>query len=272
MTRGEKPPTHHIDMNTPSVARMYDALLGGVYNYRVDRDACNELLRIAPSTQLLARNNRAFLKRVVRILHQEHGVRQFLDHGSGLPTQENVHEIAQGLDDGCRVAYVDNDPMVHAYGRTTLAENDNTMVIDADMRCTSTIFDRVEDFFDWQEPVAALFVSVLHCLKDRSDDLDPHAMITRVVDRLPPGSFLVLCQLVSEDAAVRDGVTLLMERATGDRWGRVREPDEVRAFFAGLEVVDPGLVDVVDWRPDTPPPPPEMRATDWVEWGGVARL
>ncbi|MFD8118955.1 SAM-dependent methyltransferase [Streptomyces microflavus] len=274
MVHGEKPQTHRIDMNTPSVARMYDALLGGVTNYEVDRDACNRLLRIAPSTQLLARNNRAFLRRVVRTLVMNHGVRQFLDHGSGLPTLENVHEVAQELDDTCRVAYVDNDPMVHAFGRTTLDENDNTLVINQDMRHSAEIFKATEEFFDWTKPICGLFVSVLHCLPDRDDDLDPGAMLKRVAEELPPGSFLVICQLVSDDPDVREGVTRLMEEETGGRWGRVRQREEVRAYFTDneLSIMDPGLVDVVDWKPDTPAPPPELRATDWVEWGGVARL
>ncbi|MFD3907974.1 SAM-dependent methyltransferase [Streptomyces sp. CB04723] len=273
MVYGEKPQTHHIDMNTPSVARMYDALLGGVTNYAVDRDACNQLLSIAPSTQLLARNNRAFLGRVVRYLVKEKGVHQFLDHGSGLPSLENVHEVAQDLNENCRVAYVDNDPMVHAFGKTILDENDNTMVIDADMRDSSTIFQAAEGFFDWEKPIGALFVSVLHCLADTTDDQDPGAMIKRVAKKLPPGSFLVICQLVSDKATVRTKVTELMDEATGGQWGRVREPDEVRAYFDGLTIVNPpGLVDVVDWLPDTPPPPPEHRATDWIEWGGVARV
>lgn len=273
MVHGEKPQTHRIDINTPSVARMYDALLGGVTNYAVDRDACNQLLRIAPSTQLLARNNRAFLRRVVRYLVKERGIRQFLDHGSGLPTQENVHEIAQGLHGECRVAYVDNDPMVHAFGRTTLDENDNTMVIDADMRDSVTIFRETENFFDWKKPVAALFISVLHCLKDTSDYGTPAEMIGRVADKLPSGSCLVICQLASDDPRVRVEVTELMREQTGDTWGRVRSPDEVRAYFDGLNIIDPpGLGDVVDWLPEAPAPPPELRATDWVEWGGVASL
>ncbi|MET8658430.1 SAM-dependent methyltransferase [Streptomyces griseus] len=273
MVHGEKPQTHRIDMNSPSVARMYDALLGGVTNYAVDREACNQLLRIAPSTQLLARNNRAFLRRVVRYLVEEHGIRQFLDHGSGLPTQDNVHEIAQELDDSCRVAYVDNDPMVHAFGRTTLDENDNTMVIDADMRDSEVIFEATSSFFDWKKPIAGLFVSVMHCLPETKDHRDPSAMIKRVSEKLPAGSFLVICQLVSEDPAVRDGVTALMDNATGGQWGRVRTQHEVRGYFDKLSIMDPpGLVDVVDWNPDAPPPPPDMRPTDWVEWGGVARI
>ncbi|MFI9630511.1 SAM-dependent methyltransferase [Streptomyces sp. NPDC052042] len=273
MVHGENPQTHPIDLTTPSVARMYDALLGGVHNYEVDQQACQDLLRIAPSTQLLARNNRAFLRRVVRILVQEYGIRQFLDHGSGLPTQDNVHEVAQRLDGGCRVAYVDNDPLVHAHGRTTLDENDNTLLVDADMRDTAAIYEATGNFLDWEnEPIAALFVSVLHCLPDSDDEQDPGALIRRVAARLPAGSFLVICQLVSDDATVREGVTRLMAEATGNQWGRVRRSDEVRRYFGDMQIIEPGLVDVVDWRPDAPPPPVEMRATDWVEWGGVARF
>ncbi|WP_326742713.1 SAM-dependent methyltransferase [Streptomyces sp. NBC_01768] len=272
MAHGENPQTHHIDVTKPSVARMYDALLGGVHNYEVDQRACQDLLRIAPSTQLLARNNREFLRRVVRILVQDYGIRQFLDHGSGLPAQDNVHEVAQRLNSDCRVAYVDNDPMVHAHGRSTLDDNDNTLVINADMRDTATIHEATRGFLDWDQPIGALFVSVLHCLPDTSDDRDPGALIRRVAATLPPGSFLVLCQLVSDDATVRQDVTRLMTEATGGQWGRVRQTDEVRGYFRDLQILKPDLVDVVDWRPDTPPPPPEIRATDWVEWGGVARL
>ncbi|WP_129287668.1 SAM-dependent methyltransferase [Streptomyces sp. GZWMJZ-114] len=269
MTSGEKPPPGFIDLQTPSVARMYDALLGGVNNYAVDREACNELLRIAPSTQALAQDNRAFLRRVVSWLVAERGVKQFLDHGSGLPTQHNVHEVAQALAPESKIAYIDNDPMVHAHGRAKLDQNDGTLVIEADMRDTAAIRAQTDSFFSWDEPVAALFVSVLHCLKDADR---PDLMLQEVIRELPRGSYLVVCQLVSDDAVVRADVTSLMAEATGDRWGRVRTKDEVAAFFEGLALEQPGLVDVVDWRPDSPPPPPEDRATDWVEWGGVARL
>ncbi|GAA0488403.1 SAM-dependent methyltransferase [Streptomyces sp. NPDC046215] len=274
MARGANPPTHAIDVTTPSVARMYDWLLGGVENYDSDRTACQDLLRIAPSTQLLARNNRAFLQRVVRVLAEEYGVEQFVDHGSGLPSQDNVHQIAQRINPDCRVVYIDSDPIVLAHGRTTLQENKNTAVIQADMRNTDAIFTHAETrrLIDFERPVAALFVSVLHCLEDRDDEHDPVALIKRVAAKLAPGSFMVICQLVSDNARVRDGVTQLMHQCTGGMWGRVREPEEVRAYFDGMEILDPGLVDVVDWRPDTPPPPPAQRATDWIEWGGLARL
>jgi SAM-dependent methyltransferase len=252
---------------------MYDWLLGGTENYEVDRVACNELLKIAPSTQQLARNNRDFLRRVVRNLATEKHIAQFLDHGSGLPTQDNVHEVAQRVHPGARVAYVDNDPMVLAHARTSLDDNTNTMVVDCDMRHTHDIRQATDGFLDWSQPIAALFVSVLHCLPDTDDEHDPAAVVRAVADQLVPGSYMVICQLVSDDPSVRDGVTQLMADATHGNWGRVREPHEVRRYFDSLEIESPpGLVDVIDWRPDSVPPPKHLRPTDWVEWGGVGRV
>ncbi|WP_346074845.1 SAM-dependent methyltransferase [Streptomyces graminearus] len=262
--------TAGIDVSTPSVARMYDWLLGGVENYAADRQECQKLLQIAPSSKILARNNRAFLQRVVRVLAQDYGVHQFVDHGSGLPTQDNVHQIAQRIEPQARVVYVDNDPSVLAHGRAALEENDNTVVLNADMRDTDRIFEHpeVQHLIDFSQPVAALFVSVLHCLPDEDR---PGEVIRRVAQRLSPGSFLVVCQLVSHRADVRDRVTELMRVATHDSWGRVREEHEVRAYLDGLEIIEPGLVDVTQWRPDKRA---AAKAGDeeWVEWGGVARL
>ncbi|MGW4345357.1 SAM-dependent methyltransferase [Streptomyces sp. NPDC004690] len=273
MVYGEKPQSRPIDTTTPSVARMYDFLLGGSQHYEIDRAKCRELLDIAPSTQQLARSNRDFLRRVVRILARDKNITQFLDHGSGLPTQDNVHEVAQRIHPDAKVAYVDSDPMVLAHGRTQLQENDNVMVIDQDMRETEKIKAEIGNFFDWSKPVAALFVSVLHCLPDTGDQRDPAALVRRVAALLPAGSFMVICQLVSDDPAVRADVTRLMDEATHGRWGRVREKSEVRRYFDGMEIVDPpGLVDVIDWCPDNPPPPAHLRPTDWVEWGGVAAV
>ncbi|MEU5085051.1 MULTISPECIES: SAM-dependent methyltransferase [Streptomyces] len=274
MTNGEKPQTIRlIDSSQASAARMYDWLLGGTENYEVDRAACRELLKIAPSTQQLARNNRAFLRRVVRFLAAEKKITQFLDHGSGLPTQENVHQVAQGINPNAKVVYVDNDPMVLAHARTHLDDNENTLVIDYDMRRTNDIRNATSRFLDWAKPIAALFVSVLHCLPDADDENDPAALIRNVSAQLAPGSYVVICQLISDDPEVRDGVTRLMDSATGGNWGRVRQPYEVARYFETLEIEDPpGLVDVIDWLPDSPPPPPHMRPTDWVEWGGVGRV
>ncbi|MER7118445.1 SAM-dependent methyltransferase [Streptomyces goshikiensis] len=270
MAYGEKPQTRFIDTSRASAARMYDWLLGGTENYEVDRDACAQLLKIAPSTQQLARSNRDFLRRVVRKLAVEKGIGQFLDHGSGLPTQDNVHEIAQRVRPGARVVYVDNDPMVLAHARTSLDDNENTMVLDYDMQQTQEIRRATDGFLDWNEPIAALFVSVLHCLKDEPG---PAVLIEAITQELPPGSYVVICQLVSDDPGVRDGVTKLMELATDNNWGRVRTTSEVLAYFDLLEIEDPpGLVDVNDWWPDCQPPPAHLRPTDWVEWGGLGRV
>ncbi|MCT2593193.1 SAM-dependent methyltransferase [Streptomyces sp. N2-109] len=257
-----------VDVTTPSVARMYDFYLGGKDNYAVDRAAVAELDEVVPSTRALALNNRRFLRRVVRRLAEEYGVRQFLDHGSGLPTQDNVHQVAQRVDPGAHVVYVDNDPIVLAHGRALLEEDERTVVIQADMRDTEGIFERpeVRRLVDFSQPVAALFVSVMHCLPDP----DPETLLKQVVERLPAGSFLVVNQLVSEERETRDFVTDFMDRSTHGCWGRVREPHEVARYFDGLKVLDPGLGRIDAWRPDSELCP-RQRTDEWYEFGGVAR-
>ncbi|MFF3322411.1 SAM-dependent methyltransferase [Streptomyces sp. NPDC002889] len=259
-----------IDTKVPSVARMYDYFLGGDDNYQSDREACEQLLEQVPSTKTLAVNNRRFLQRVVRLLAAEYGVRQFIDHGSGLPTRDNVHQVAQAVDPDSRVVYVDNDPIVLAHGRALLEENDRTAVIQADMRDTEAIFGHEETtrLIDFSQPVAALFVSVMHCIPDESD---PGALVRRVADHLAPGSFLVVCQLVSDRPEIRKFVTDFMADATGGHWGRVREEHEVADYFTGMEIVEPGLVEVSTWRPDSDLAPTQL-TDEWIEWGGVARL
>lgn len=261
----------NIDVSTPSVARMYDYYLGGTDHYPADAEACARLSRVAPSTQALAVNNRRFLQRAVRVLAQKEGVRQFLDHGSGLPTQDNVHQVAQRVDRSCRVVYVDNDPIVLAHGRTLLEENDETAVIQADMRNTEEVFahEETQRLLRPDEPTAALFVSVLHCVPDRDD---PGGLVRRVVSHLAPGSFVVICHLVSEQAEIREETTRLMLENTGGDWGRVREPREVETFFEGLEIMDPGhLVEVSTWRPESELAR-SQRTDEWIEYGGIARV
>lgn len=268
--QGESLRPSAIDTTVPSVARMYDYFLGGDDNYQSDREACEELLKQVPSTKTLAVNNRRFLQRVVRMLAAEYGVRQFIDHGSGLPTRDNVHQVAQAVDPASRVVYVDNDPIVLAHGRAMLEENDRTAVIQADMRDTDEIFGHAETtrLIDFSQPVAALFVSVMHCIPDESD---PAGLVRSVAERLAPGSFLVVCQLVSDRPEIRKFVTDFMAEATGGTWGRVREEQEVVQYFNGLEILEPGLVEVSTWRPDTDLAP-EQETDEWLEWGGVGRL
>ncbi len=261
-----------IDVSKPTAARMYDHLLGGRFNHPSDRAAVEQLLKIAPSTKELALNNRAFLCRVVEIIAREYGIRQFVDHGSGLPTQDNVHQVAQRVDESCRVVYIDNDPHVHAYGGLLLDENPRVALVQADMTRTEDIFadPGFRNLIDLREPAAALFVSVTHCL---TDEQDPFGMIRRTVDALPAGSVVVVCQLVSEDAKVREDVTRLMRDGTGNRWGRVRTESEVRAFFDldRLRIEDPGLLDVTHWRPDREVYP-RQRTDEWIEFGGLATV
>lgn len=258
-----------FDLTVPSVARMYDYYLGGKDNYRADREASEELSKAAPGTRALAINNRRFLQRAVRVLASEYGVRQFLDHGSGLPTQDNVHQIAQRVDPASRVAYIDHDPIVLAHGRAILADNDRTTVITADFRDADAIMGNADvvKLIDFAEPTAALFVSVLHCLPD-SDE--PAALVERVMDRLAPGSFLVISHLVSADAEVRERLSDFMLAATQGNWGRVREAADVETYFSGLELLDPGLVEISTWRPDGTPGPTQ-ETVEWIEFGGVAR-
>ncbi|MEU5385523.1 SAM-dependent methyltransferase [Kitasatospora cineracea] len=264
-------PQDVIDVDTPSAARMYDFLLGGHYNYPSDREACEQLLTVAPSTRELAVNNRAFLERVVRHIARHYDIKQYIDHGSGLPTQNNVHQVAQDIDPDCRVVYVDNDPLVLGYGRAFLEENPNVLILPSDMRDTAAIAAGAAQIIDFREPVAALFVSVLHCIPD-DDTGNPRRMVEDTVRLLAPGSVVVLCQLVSEDSQVRDQVTELMRVQTGGRWGRVRTMAEVDSLFTvprlrGEDGV--GLLDVTDWRPDTDLV--RRQATrEWIEYGGLA--
>ncbi|USQ84799.1 SAM-dependent methyltransferase [Streptomyces phaeoluteigriseus] len=261
-----------IDATVPTAARMYDHYLGGKDNYAADRAACEELDKVVPSTRALALNNRRFLQRVVRTLTQEYGIRQYLDHGSGLPTQDNVHQVAQSIDPSAHVVYVDNDPMVLVHGRALLEQDERTAVIHADLRETEAIFTHpdTERLLDLSQPVAVLFNSVFHCIPDSETD-GPPAVVRRVAERLAPGSFLVMCQLVSEDPKVREFVTNFMDQATQGHWGRVRQEKDMAALFEGLEILDPGLVEVSTWRPDTEVTPRQL-SQEWIEYGGVARL
>ncbi|MEW2549617.1 SAM-dependent methyltransferase [Streptomyces sp. NPDC047002] len=262
--------TGFVDISVPSVARMYDDLLGGRDNFPVDRAANKELLAQVPSMRNLALQNRQFLRRVVRVLAREYGVRQFIDHGSGLPTRDNVHEVAQRVDPSCRVVYIDNDPIVRNIGGAMLERNENTAVLRADLRDTAAVFGdpQVRRLIDPREPVAALFVSVLHCIPEADD---PKGLVARVRDRLPDGSFLVVCQLVSDDPRIRDFVTRYMAEQTHGAWGRVREKADVRGYFEGLDIQAPGLVEVSTWRPDADRVPAQ-ETFEWEEYGGLGRV
>ena len=257
-----------IDTKTPSGARVYDYMLGGTDNYAVDRMTAEQTERMLPGTMALARNSRRFMERVVRYLAADCGIRQFIDNGSGLPTRNNVHHIAQAIAPGSRVLYIDSDPVVLRHQRVSaLAENQDTAFILADAASVEEILSHPEAarLLDLNKSVAVLYLTFMHFIPDEAD---PAGMIRRMMSSLAPGSYLAISQVVSDDAEVRRQMTEFALGNTRGNFGRFRKKQEVRAFFDGLEVVEPGLVDVNAWRPDGRE---EEQSSQWIEFGGVAR-
>jgi hypothetical protein len=234
-----------IDVTKPSVARVYDALLGGKDNFPADRAVRDHLMALTPNGAMVPLYNRAVLGRGVRYLVGQ-GIRQFIDLGSGLPTAQNTHQVAQGQASDVRVVYVDNDPIVLAHGRALLAENASTGVIVADMRSPDEVLDNPElrSLIDFDQPVGLLMVAIVHHF---NDDEDPHALVRRYVDALPSGSHLFLTHFVDGGAETAEIERVLL----GDLGtGRFRGFEEIIAFFDGLELLEPGVVYNPLWRPD----------------------
>jgi hypothetical protein len=257
-----------IDTKTASGARVYDYMLGGTDNYAVDRLAANQVEDLLPGTKAMARNNRRFMERVVRYLAADCGIRQFIDNGSGLPTQNNVHQIAQSITPGARVVYVDHDPVVLRHQRVNaLAENESTAFILADARQVDKVLSYPEtlQLLDFSQPAAALYLSFLHFIPDEDD---PWGMTRRMMDRLAPGSYLAISHIVSDDLELRQTMTALARSNIKGSFGRIRKKQEVRDFFDGLELVEPGLVNITAWRPDGRE---EEQSEQWIVFGGVAR-
>jgi hypothetical protein len=259
---GQAPPG--IDASVATAARMYDYWLGGHDNFAPDRIAALKISDRSPEAPLLARENRKFLGRAVRFLVGEAGIRQFLDLGTGLPTKGNVHQVAQATAPGARVVYVDNDPMVHAHSRA-LKTGEGTAVIQADLRDAGTILGHPDTrrLIDFSQPLAVLFVSVLHFVGDP----DAHEAVARFTGAAAPGSYVVLSHVTADPdpqlAAV--GTAIYADTANAIR---MRTREEILAFFDGLEVLEPGLVPVQQWRPDEPAPADAGKA--WM-LGGVGR-
>ncbi|HWG61464.1 MAG TPA: SAM-dependent methyltransferase [Streptosporangiaceae bacterium] len=258
-----------IDTRTASVARVYDYMLGGTDNYEIDRRIADMGEDLMPGSYAMTRNNRRYLERVVRYLAGECGIRQFIDNGSGLPTQNNVHHVAQQVAPGSKVVYVEIDPVVLAHGQVKglLAQNNSTAFIEADASDVGRLLSHpdTQRLIDFDEPVAVLYISFLHCIPDSRGRRD---LVRKMTDRLAPGSCVAISHLTSDDPQVREKVTRFILESTGGHWGRVRSREEVAGFFDGLEVVPPGLVKVNEWRPDGREEPD---SPDWFEYGGVAR-
>jgi hypothetical protein len=234
----------NIDTTVPSVARVYDAILGGKDNFAVDRVVAEEAMRTMSDGGNGARLNRAALGRAVRYM-AERGVSQFLDLGSGLPTAQNTHQIAQRINPKARVVYVDNDPSVSVHGQALLTGDDSTVVVLADV-------PSVAGFLDFGQPIGLILNAVIHHL---NDDDDPHGIVARYQDALAPGSYLQLTHFCDESAEARANSEVLL-RSLGR--GQVRSRAEIVSFFDGLDLVPPGVVFLPWWRPEGPvesPPP-----------------
>ncbi|WP_407560887.1 SAM-dependent methyltransferase [Streptomyces sp. 184] len=261
MTPDEGPAIPGIPTDRPTSARAYDWMLGGKDNYEVDRNMIRAGLPRFPEGLDITRQNRLFLYRAVRYLAQEAGIRQFLDMGCGLPTDNNVHNVAQQFDKDTRVVYVDIDPIVLAHGRALLSDDDSTVVITADMRDQEVVLGHPElqRLINFDEPLAVLFLSVVHHLRDADD---PRTILRTVIDRAVPGSYMALTQAVTDD---EEHAKVSSEYMNSNHvpW-QTRTPRQVDAFTDGLEPVSPGMGNIADWRPDPdqpplPPVPPELQ-------------
>ncbi|MFG2040052.1 SAM-dependent methyltransferase [Dactylosporangium sp. NPDC048998] len=257
-----------FDTDRPHPARVYDVLLGGKDNFAADRAAAAEGLKVNPNAATAPLQNRAFLRRTVRFLAAEAGIRQFLDIGTGLPTSPNVHEVAQAVDPSARIVYADNDPIVltHARALLTSTPQGRTAYVDANLQDVDSILAAPElrDNLDLDQPVALLLFAILHFLDDEDD---PYGVVERLMAALPSGSYLVLSHTTADfdpqswarfvEIMRRQGIT-----------SRLRNQSEVARFFTGLELVDPGVVSILRWRPEH-----DSQFTDAQAalYGGVAR-
>jgi S-adenosyl methyltransferase len=255
-----------FDTSVPHIARIYDYWLGGKDNFAADRDAGDAAGEEAPGVASAVRGNRAFLARLVSYLTGEAGIRQFLDIGTGIPTADNTHEVAQRIAPECRITYVDNDPIVlsHARALLTSGPGGETGYVDADLRDTGEILGQAAKTLDFARPVAVMLLGILHCIPDADG---PGDIVAQLMDAVPSGSYLAIshpardihAEIMQKFASVLNG--LLPAKLT------FRGRDEVTRFFAGLDLVEPGVVRVQDWRPDGTRETRNPAAL----WGGVAR-
>ncbi|WP_067963901.1 SAM-dependent methyltransferase [Nocardiopsis trehalosi] len=237
-----------LDLGVPTAARVYDVMLDGKDNYAIDRQVAEASLAVMPELKQIALHNRAMLHRVVRHLAAEQGITQFLDLGSGLPTARNTHEVAQEAAPGAKVVYVDIDPLVLVHGHAILADNPDTAVVTADIRRPREVLDHpdVRAHIDFDAPVCVMLVGILHHLLDEED---PNGIVATLRDAVAPGSYFFITnftRLGDAPESVELEKVLLSQLGTG----RVRTPEELEAFFDGLELLPPGIVPLPLWRPD----------------------
>jgi SAM-dependent methyltransferase len=261
-----------IDVTKPSIARAYDAALNGKDNYEVDRELLCRILEVAPEAKQIAWDNRMFLIRLVRFLADKAGVTQFLDCGSGLPTAENTHQVAQRLQPDARVVYIDNDPVVLAYGRALLQDNDQTHLIDADIFEPRQIIDNenVRKYLDFSEPIALLQNGTLHHYNGTRSPAD---IMREYIDALPSGSYVGISHFLDPQTDEYSKLARRIEQVflhspLGCGWFRTRA--EIESMFPGLELLEPGLTLCAQWWPDGPQIEP-LHPVQHCIVGGVGR-
>jgi hypothetical protein len=254
------------DTGTAHIARVYNYWLGGRDHFAADRAAGEATLRAYPGIRLSAQANRAFLARVVRHLAQAEGIRQFLDIGTGLPTADNTHQVAQAAAPDSRVVYVDNDPLIGAHARALLTSTPQgaTAYLEADLHDTGKILAQAGEVLDFGQPVAIMLIAVLHYIPDLAQARD---IVARLLAAVPPGSFLALSHAGSdlvpaESAAFEQKLNQHLPSDTHV----ARSQGEVAGFFAGTELLAPGVVRVSQWRPG-----PADEPLPTILWGGVGR-
>jgi len=238
-----------IDTSVPHSARIWNYWLGGKDNYEVDRIAGEQYKAVFPQIVELARSSRHFLARAIHYLAGEMGVRQFLDIGTGLPTVDNTHEVAQRIAPECRIVYVDNDPLVLAHARALLTSTPEgvTTYLDADMRDPEKILQEARKTLDFSKPVAIMLMGVLGHLTDE----EALSVVRHLVAALPSGGYLVCCDATNTDEKFQEAQRGYDE--TGAVPYRLRSPEFISQYFEGLELVEPGLVQVPLWRPEVEP-------------------
>ncbi|WP_285530166.1 SAM-dependent methyltransferase [Streptomyces lavendulae] len=264
--------TTPVDPTKPSIARVYDAFLGGTDNYEVDREVVRGVKKAAPEAADLAVENRAFLIRVCRFLASQTGITQYLDCGSGLPTAENTHQVVQRADPGARVVYVDNDPLVLTHGRALLDGNESTVITAGDIFEPERLLgnELVRSHLDWDEPIALLHMGTLHHYN--GEDTRPRKDIVRAyLDALPSGSYVAISHFLDPEdeysATARKMEDMFLHSMMGS--GTFSTRAELEELFNGLDMVRPGLVRCADWRPDGPRLKP-LNAAQRCIAGGVA--
>jgi S-adenosyl methyltransferase len=259
-----------IDTTTPHSARVYDYLLGGTTNFEPDRIAAQQQAAAfggLDAARAAIRANRVFLGQVVRYLAGPAGVRQFLDIGTGIPGDDNVHAVAQQVAPDARIAYVDNDPIVLAHAHQLLAPDGSTSFVLSDLDDPADIVRQAGDTLDFDQPVALLLIALLHHFPD---DADPYGKVAELVEALPSGSYLALSHMASDiDPETMSALENSVPEAAQYRFA-MRSRGEVTAFFEGLDLVEPGVVRVDEWQPADLDPPAE-KAVPAHHWGGVGR-